>query len=329
MNNIELSTIYLPILDEVYREASLTSILQGDEATLKRGNNGEVKVLKLDMDGLGDFSRSTGYTSGSTSAVWETLKYDRERSQKLTIDRLDNEENLAQPFALIAGEFIRNKVAPETDAARIAKIASASGITPTTETLSTGANIISALRACTSTFDENEVPRDDRILFITPTLYGVVADLDTTKSKKVLERFSTIIEMPQNRMYSAVDLNDGTTNYGYKKGENHYAKTGDTSLVTGKTYYTKSGDVYSAVAEPAAANLGSYYELVQAAGVNLNFLAVHRKAAVSDLAQYVKYFTPDQDQSGDSHVFAYRNNNLYAHIYENKKKGIYASLASS
>ena len=93
MNNIELSTIYLPILDEVYKEASLTSILQGDEATLQRGSNGEVKVLKLDMDGLGDFSRSSGYTSGSASAVWETLRYDRERSQKLTIDRLDNDDD--------------------------------------------------------------------------------------------------------------------------------------------------------------------------------------------------------------------------------------------
>ena len=329
MNNIELSTIYLPILDEVYREASLTSILQGDEATLKRGNNGEVKVLKLDMDGLGDFSRSTGYTSGSTSAVWETLKYDRERSQKLTIDRLDNEENLAQPFALIAGEFIRNKVVPETDAARIAKLASASGITKVTETLSTGANIIAALRACTAVFDENEVPREERILWITPTLYGVVEDLDTTKSKKVLERFSTIIQMPQTRMYTAIDLNDGTSSYGYKKGEDHYAKTEDAEIVSGKTYYTKSGSTYTAVAEPSAASLSTYYELVQAAGKNLNFIAAHRKAAVSDLAQYIKYFSPDQDQSGDSHVFAYRNNNLYAHVYENKTKGIYASIANS
>ena len=60
MNNIELSTIFLPILDEVYKEASKTAILEGDEVTVKKGNNGEIKIAKLDMDGLGDFSRNSG-----------------------------------------------------------------------------------------------------------------------------------------------------------------------------------------------------------------------------------------------------------------------------
>ena len=31
MNNIELSTIYLPILDEVYKEGAKTSVLDGDD----------------------------------------------------------------------------------------------------------------------------------------------------------------------------------------------------------------------------------------------------------------------------------------------------------
>ena len=55
MNNIELSTIYLPILDEVYKEGAKTSVLDGDETTVRKGNNGEIKIAKLDMDALGDF----------------------------------------------------------------------------------------------------------------------------------------------------------------------------------------------------------------------------------------------------------------------------------
>lgn len=54
--------------------------------------------------------------------------------------------------------------------------------------------------------DEDEVSTENRILFITPTLKGMIDDLDTTKSKKVLERFATIIEVPQTRMYTAVTL---------------------------------------------------------------------------------------------------------------------------
>ena len=282
MNNIELSTIYLPMLDEVYKNEAKTSILDGDETTVQKGLNGEIKVAKLDMDGLGDFDRKSGYTKGSTKFVWETVKYDKERSQDLRIDRLDNQEALGLPFAKLSGEFVRTKVVPETDAARIAKIASVEGISEKEETISDGAGVVTALRACTNKMDEDEVSTENRILFITPTLKGMVDDLDTTKSKKVLERFSTIIEVPQTRMYTAVTLNDGKENYGYKKA---------------------------------------------AGASDINFLCVEKSAAVTAMDQFIKYFTPDEDQIADDNVFKYRNNNLYGHVYENKLAGVYCSYA--
>lgn len=282
MNNIEISTIYLPKLDQVYKNEAKTSILDGDETTVQKGLNGEIKVAKLNMDGLGDFDRSSGYTKGSTKFVWETVKYDKERSQDLRIDRLDNQEALGLPFAKLSGEFVRTKVVPETDAARIAKIASVEGISEKEETLNDGASVVSALRACTNKMDEDEVSTENRILFITPTLKGMVDDLDTNKSKKVLERFATIIEVPQTRMYTAITLNDGKTNYGYKKAE----------------------------------------------GANdINFLCVEKTAVVTAMDQYIKYFSPDEDQNGDDNVFKYRNNNLYGHVYENKLAGVYCSYA--
>ena len=138
MNNIELSTVYLPLLDKVYKQASKTAVLEGDEATIKRGDNGEIKVAKLDMDALGDFDRKSGYTKGSTTFRWETIRYDKERSQDLRIDRLDNVEALKLPFAKLSSEFIRTKVVPETDAARKKKIAGTTGISTKAETLETG-----------------------------------------------------------------------------------------------------------------------------------------------------------------------------------------------
>lgn len=283
MNNIQLATIYLPILDEVYKSEAKTSILDGDETTVRKGSNGEIKIAKLDMDGLGDFSRKSGYTQGSTSFTWETIKYDKERSQELRIDRLDNEEALKMPFAKLSSEFIRTKVVPETDAARIAKLCGTEGISKKNEDLATGADVIAALRASVTDMDNNEVSTENRILFIRPELKQAVDDLDTNKSRAVLNRFSTIIEVPATRMYSAVTLNDGESNYGYVKAEG--AK-------------------------------------------DVNFLVVEKSAAVCAMDQFIKYFTPDQDQKGDSHVFNYRNNNLYGHVYENKLAGVYASLAN-
>lgn len=280
MNNIELSTVYLPLLDKVYKQNSKTSILEGDEATMKRGDNGELKVAKLDMDALGDFDRNSGYTKGSTTFRWETIKYDKERSQDLRIDRLANAEALRLPFAKLSSEFIRTKVVPETDAARIAKIAGTVGISTKAETLNGGAEVVSALRACSNKMDEDEVDAENRILFITPTLRGEIADLDTTKSKEVLSKFSTIIEVPQTRMYTKIELKNGKTEYGYAKATD---------------------------------------------GKEINFLCVEKSAAVVHMEQFIKYFTPDQDQDGDDNVFKYRNNNLYGHVYENKLAGVYCS----
>ena len=280
MNNIELSTVYLPLLDKVYKQASKTAVLEGDEATIKRGDNGEIKVAKLDMDALGDFDRKSGYTKGSTTFRWETIRYDKERSQDLRIDRLDNVEALKLPFAKLSSEFIRTKVVPETDAARIAKIAGITGISTKAETLKTGENVIAALRVCTNKMDEDEVDKENRILFITPTNKGLIDDLDSYKSKDVLSKFSQIIEVPQSRMYTKIELKDGKTEFGY----------------------TKAAD-----------------------GNEINFLCVERSAAVVHMEQFIKYFTPDEDQDGDDNVFKYRNNNLYGHVYENKLAGVYCS----
>lgn len=280
MNNIELSTIYLPLLDKVYKQASKTAILEGDEAVIRRGDNGEIKVAKLDMDALGDFDRKSGYTKGSTTFRWETIKYDKERSQDLRIDRLDNAEALKLPFAKLSSEFIRTKVVPETDAARIAKIAGTEGISLMAETLDSGESVISALRACSNKMDEDEVDAENRILFITPTKRGLINDLDTTKSREVLSKFKTIIEVPQSRMYTKIELKDGKTEFGYAKA---------------------------------------------ADGNEINFLCVERSAAVVHMEQFIKYFTPDEDQDGDDNVFKYRNNNLYGHVYENKLAGVYCS----
>ena len=280
MNNVELSTVYLPLLDEVYKNEVKTSVLDGDQATIKKGQNGEIKVAKLDMDGLGDFDRNSGYTEGTSKLTWETIKYDKERSQKLKVDRLDNEESLGIAVAKLSSEFLRTKVAPETDAARIAKIASVEGVSKKEETITTGDEMYAALRAGTNKQDEDEVSTENRILFITPTGKALVDDLETYKSKSVMSRFSQVIEVPQTRMYTAITLNTGEENYGYKKAEG---------------------------------------------AADINFMIVERSAAVTAMDQFIKYFSPDEDQNGDSHVFPYRNYNLYGHVYENKLAGVYVS----
>lgn len=209
-NSIELAKKYVPMLDEVYKLASVTAKLDGAPELVQQGANAnELIVPTLDMQGLGDYSRNSGYVSGDVTMTNETVKCNFDRGRMFSVDNMDNAETAGLAFGRLASEFIRTKVAPELDAFRFASYCGKTGITKKSETLSAGADVLAALRAATTAMDEAEVPVEDRHLFITPTLLGMVQDLDTTKSREVLDNFASINKVPQSRFYSAIDQKSG------------------------------------------------------------------------------------------------------------------------
>ena len=223
-NSIQLAKVYTNLLDEVYKNSALTAVLESDASLARQGANAnEIIIPKLSMDGLADYSRNSGYVDGNVTLNWETVKFNYERGRMFSVDNMDNEETQNIAFGRLAGEFIRTKVVPELDAFRFATYAATTGAGSATGTLATGADVIAALRTATSGMDEAEVPMEDRHLFITPTLLGLVEDMDTTKSKEVLARFASITKVPQTRFYSAIELLDGKTGGeeagGYKKAD--------------------------------------------------------------------------------------------------------------
>ena len=223
-NSIALAKAYTNLLDEVYQQSALTAVLESDATLARQGANAnEIVIPKLSMDGLADYNRNSGYVNGDVELTWETAKFNYERGRAFTVDDMDNEETQNIAFGRLAGEFIRTKVVPELDAFRFATYASTTGAGTATGTLASGADVIAALRTATSAMDEAEVPMEDRHLFITPTLLGLVEDMDTNKSKEVLARFASITKVPQTRFYSAIELLDGKTGGeekgGFKKAE--------------------------------------------------------------------------------------------------------------
>lgn len=223
-NNIQLAKIYTNLLDEVYQQNALTAVLESDASLARAGANAnEIVIPKISMDGLADYSRNSGYVNGDVNLTWETVKFNYERGRAFTVDDMDNEETQNLAFGRLAGEFIRTKVIPELDAFRFATYAATTGAGTATGTLATGADVIAALRVATSAMDEAEVPMENRHLFITPTLYGLIQDMDNTKSREVLSRFASVTQVPQTRFYSAIELLDGKTGGeekgGYKKAD--------------------------------------------------------------------------------------------------------------
>lgn len=211
-NNIQLFQKYIALLDEVYKQASKSSILDGDASLVQAGRNtNEIIIPKMTLDGLADYSRNSGYVKGDVTLTYETVKFNYDRGRKFVVDAMDDEETAGIAFGKLSSEFIRTKVVPEMDAFRFATYASLLGIGKATGTLADGAAVITALRAAANKMDEDEVPSEQRVLFITPTLRGMIDDLDTSKSKEVLGKFSSVVEVPQSRFNTQIELLDGTT----------------------------------------------------------------------------------------------------------------------
>lgn len=211
-NSIEYFKQYVPILDEIYKLNSLSSVLDGNPDLVEAGRNAnELVIPKLSMSGLAHYSRSLGYTQGDIDLTYETVKCNYDRGRMFTIDAVDDMEVAGLLYAKTADTFIKEKVVPELDAFRFSQYAQAEGIGTEEEELLTGEAVVEALRMAQNAMDEEEVPTEGRILFITPTLHGKVQDLDTTKSKLVFENLN-VVKVPQSRLNSNVVLGeDGFT----------------------------------------------------------------------------------------------------------------------
>lgn len=213
-NSIAKFKKYIDLLDEVYKQSAKTTVLDTAGTLIQQGANAnEIIVPKISMDGLADYSRNSGYVQGDVTLTLETMQYDYDRGRSFTVDAMDNEETAGVAFGRLASEFIRTKTVPELDAYRFAKYAGTTGISKVSSgaTLSGGTDVLGAIVTAQNVLDEDEVAAEDRYLFITPSLYNLAMNVDTTKSKAVLDGFAGIVKVPQTRFYTAIDLKDGTT----------------------------------------------------------------------------------------------------------------------
>jgi len=248
-----------------------------------------VKVFKTDPIGLGTYSRVSGYPAGQVVGAWETMTLSIERGRAFVIDRMDDEETLGMAFGTLASEFIRTEVAPELDAYRFAKYAGTSGIQTVAGATLDENSILTAIDAAKLALDQNEVPREGRLLYISDAclnlLEGKVSRFLANENvvDRTVNRFDgmEVIMVPQTRFYTAVTLDAGAS-----VDAGGYSKTSST-------------------------------------GKDVNFMIIH-PSSVLQVTKHaaLKVFTPDDNQTSDGYLVQYR---IYhdAFVYDNKVKGIY------
>lgn len=296
-NSISLAEKFQPILDEIYKNASLTAVMDAPTQPIDFAGANVVKVFKTSVVGLGTYSRATGYPAGDVTGTWESLTLAASRGRAFSIDRADNDETLGQAFGTLAGEFIRTAVVPEVDAYRFSKYASWSGITEigTPATLDTAAKVIAAFDVAMGQLDADEVPAEGRKLFISTVCYNLLKAAitrslanETGADRRVMMLDNVqVIPVPQVRFYKGITLDAGSSS-----SAGGFTKTSST-------------------------------------GRDINFLLLHPSAVLqaTKLAS-LKIFSPEENQSADAWLFQYR---LYhdAFVYDSKVKGVYSHIKAS
>lgn len=293
-NNISLASIYLPILDEVYKRESLTSILDTANERVRWTGAKTANLFAIDMVGLGDYNRNAGFVSGNTNGSWESYTISVDRGRSYMVDVMDNDESVGMAFGSLLGETERTQVIPEVDAYRFAKYASKAGLKATPVNIDGTTNVADLIDDATAELDNAEVPYEGRILFVSPDVYKQL--------KKNITRYIANGEGDVNtevEMYNDMRI----------------------IKVPQKRFYTQC-----TLAQPTTSDaIGGFTN----AGEKINFLIVHPSAVLQVVKHVIpRIFSPQVNQEADAWKLDYRI--VHDAFVETKKtNGIYLSAATA
>lgn len=224
-NSISQHKAFLAALDEVYKNDSLTAILDTEEIDSAK----EAKTFtvdKLEMDGLSDYSRTNGYAAGDVTLTQEEVTPNYDRGTKFSVDEMDDLETGYVAFGKLSAEFERTKCIPELDAFRLATYAGQNGLGAYGNP-ATSADAVAAVELAEETLGNNEVPLENCVLFVSHKFYNLLKNGAATRFSDVnngiynrkLESFDDmkVVRVPEGRFFSAITLGQkGYTNAGVK-----------------------------------------------------------------------------------------------------------------
>ena len=315
-NNINLIEKYLPqAVDKVFAMESRSKILDNGAKfmDLNFKEAGYVKIASILMDGLSDYHRVNsgdgtttgthyhssnkrdGYEKGNAELTWELFQLRFDRGKQFQIDAMDDEETAGLMIGNLLSEFIRTKVVPEVDALTFGTLAGKCSVSlgnlKTEDTIEDN-TIIKDLNDAFVWLADHEVPDEDQVIFVNPTVWGQM--LNTTEIEKRISQSEfkdnvsfeiarymgrEIIVVPSSRFFTDVKLDNG--------------------------FYPQSSSKL------------------------INYMVVSKKAVIPvKKLEYNKIWTPDQVQDFNGYKVNFR---MYHDVIvpKNKLAGVYCSVSTT
>lgn len=298
INTLEFAQKFTGELDKLFVQGPVTGFFTDNVLRSKFVGAKTVLIPEMDMSGLGDYDRDTGFIKGAISVSNKPYTLAMDRARSFQLDREDEDETgIANLAGQVMSEFVRTKVVPEVDAYVLSKLGGLAATEGQTVTGDVATEVIKMFNdACLKV--QNEVGFDEQIVcFVNPTVWAAIQNTPELNRQLVLNDFKkgdvtlkvksingiSILPVADARMKTAYTFLDGVT-----EGE-------------------KDGGF-----EPA--------ENAKSIGM----LVMPKKAAsLVRKCEKIRTFSPDQNQAADAYKFDYRT--YYDVIIKNSmKKSVYA-----
>lgn len=176
-NTVNYATQFQRELMQKYSRELLTSEMTTQNVRFVNANT--IKIPFIELAGYKDHSRNGGFNRQAVKNDFQTFVLNNDRDVEFFVDQMDvDETNLALAAANITNEFETQQAIPETDCYRISKLYAefkTAGETPDNTAL-TSANILSVIDTAMTAMDEEEVPLEGRILYVTPTVEKLIKE---------------------------------------------------------------------------------------------------------------------------------------------------------
>lgn len=228
LNTLQYAQILMQALDQKAIQTMATGWMDSNSGQVKYAGGNEVKIPTMSTQGLANYGRAdqSGFVKGGATLSYNTYTMSQDRGRLFMLDRNDvDESNFIATATQVMNVFQDENVIPEIDAYRISKLASTAitlgtmvedGYTPDNATIvekiKKGIKDIrkqgyNGSLVCQISFDalmEVELAMAGKLNSNTFSAGGFNTTCPSIDGVP-------LIPVPDNRMYTAITLNDGVT----------------------------------------------------------------------------------------------------------------------
>jgi len=281
-NAINYATLFMQALDAQIAQQATSGWMERNAGQVIYNGGKEIKIPKITVDGLADYSREDGYSRGAVGLDYETMTMTMDRGKQFLLDSMDiNESNFVVNASTVMSEFQRLMVIPEIDAYRYSKIAALAiskgkavgGYTPIVD------DIYSKLKADIANVQDviGDIPLIVTMSRITKNVL---------ENSKELTRQLNVSDFSQGGLQTKVNVID------------------DCVIIPAPSARLKTAYIFND-GKTTGQEAGGFTPDASAKNINWIICAQNVPIAVSK-TDNMKIFTPEQVQSHDGYLMDYR-----------------------